>query len=106
MSHEFCGRVTLAPADPSLNLKVGQAVLVDPRLCCGSCTDCQASNTSACAKWGFLGLSGFGGGLSEGVAVDAGMCHVLPESVPLDLAALIEPLAVAQHAATCSRVQD
>jgi threonine dehydrogenase-like Zn-dependent dehydrogenase len=106
MGHEFCGRVIQAPADSSSNLKVGQAVMVDPRLCCGSCTNCQASNTNGCAKWGFLGLSGFGGGLSEAVAVDASMCHVLPESVPLDLAALIEPLAVAQHAAACTRVQD
>jgi threonine dehydrogenase-like Zn-dependent dehydrogenase len=106
MGHEFCGRVIQAPADSSSNLKVGQAVMVDPRLCCGSCTNCQALNTNGCAKWGFLGLSGFGGGLSEAVAVDASMCHVLPESVPLDLAALIEPLAVAQHAAACTRVQD
>lgn len=44
--------------------------------------------------------------MSEAVAVDANMCHVFPESVPLDLAALIEPLAVAQHAAACARVQD
>jgi threonine dehydrogenase-like Zn-dependent dehydrogenase len=44
--------------------------------------------------------------LSETVAVDASMSHVIPESVPLDLVALIEPLAVTQHAAVCARVQD
>ena len=80
--------------------------MVDSRLCCGSCPNCQASNTNACVKWGFLGLSGFGGGLSETVAVDASMSHVLPESVPLDLTVLMEPLTVAQHAAFCARVLD
>ena len=80
--------------------------MVDPRLCGGSCPNCQALNTSGYAKWGFLGLSGFGGGLSETVAVDARMNHVLPESVPLNLAALIELLAVTQHAAICACVQD
>jgi threonine dehydrogenase-like Zn-dependent dehydrogenase len=106
MGHEFCGRVVQAPADSSSNLKVGQAVMVDPRLCWGSCVNCQSLNTNGCAKWGFLGLSGGGGGLSETVAVDASMCHVLPESVPLELAALIEPLSVAHHAAICADVQD
>ena len=55
---------------------------------------------------GFLGLSGDGGGLSESFAVDASMCHVLPESVALDLAALIEPHSVAHYAAVCAGVKD
>lgn len=80
--------------------------MVDPRLCCGSCFNCKSLNTNGCAKWGFLGLSGCGGGLSETVAVDASMCHVLPESVPLELAALIEPLSVAHHATVCAGVED
>lgn len=51
-----------------------------------------------CKQWGFLGLSGTGGGLSETVAVDAKMCHVLPDGIDLRFAALIEPLTVARHA--------
>ena len=51
-----------------------------------------------CQQWGFLGLSGTGGGLSETVAVDPKACHVLPEGVDLRFAALIEPLTVARHA--------
>jgi hypothetical protein len=39
-------------------------------------------------------------------AVDASMCHVLPESVSLELAALIEPPPVAHHAALCAAVKD
>lgn len=35
-------------------------------------------------------------------AVDASMCHALPESVSLELAALVELPPVAQHAALCA----
>jgi len=89
MGHEFCGRVASAPEGS--NLKAGQAVVVDPRLYCKSCSRCSATSTNVCRDWGFLGLSGSGGGLSGSVAVDPSMCHPLPDSVPLELAALVEP---------------
>lgn len=96
LGHEFCGRISWVP-DGSI-LKVGQPVMVDPRLYCTSCLQCTDSRTNMCRQWGFLGLSGSGGGLSETVAVDAKACHVLPEGVDLRFAALIEPLTVARHA--------
>ena len=80
--------------------------MVDPRLYCGSCQNCASSSTHACHQWGFRGLSGGGGGLSETVAVDASMCYALPDSVPLEIAALIEPLTVAYHALTVSGIKD
>jgi len=81
--------------------------MVDPRLYCRACTRCSTRTTThACAKWGFLGLSGAGGGFSDIVAVDARMCYRLPDGVPLDVAALIEPLAVAHHAVKGSGVEN
>jgi len=63
------------------------------------------SSTNSCRKWGFLGLTGGGGGgLSEFVAVDESQVYVLPESAPLHLAALIEPLTVAWHGISVSGV--
>jgi threonine dehydrogenase-like Zn-dependent dehydrogenase len=103
MGHEFCGRVKQAPANS--HLKVGQAVMVDPRLYCDSCTTCKTSDTNICESWGFRGLSGGGGGLSEAVAVDANMCYPLPDDAPLELAALIEPLVVAYHAVKTSKIE-
>jgi threonine dehydrogenase-like Zn-dependent dehydrogenase len=104
MGHEFCGRIKEASAKSGL--KVGQAVMVDPRLYCGSCSVCEKSATNACQNFGFRGLHGGGGGLSEAIAVDANMCHVLPDEAPLELAALIEPLSVAYHAYKISGVKD
>jgi threonine dehydrogenase-like Zn-dependent dehydrogenase len=96
MGHEFCGRISWVP-DGS-ELKVGQPVMVDPRLYCTDCLQCKSSKTNICQQWGFLGLSGTGGGLSETVAVDPKACHVLPEGIDLRIAPLIEPLTVARHA--------
>ncbi|KAL4899121.1 hypothetical protein BDW74DRAFT_183991 [Aspergillus multicolor] len=101
MGHEFTGRISYVP-ESVLHLKKGQAVVVDPRYYCSSCTPCSQTATNSCEKIGFVGLSGGGGGLSEVVAVIPEAVHVLPEDednkVDLAAAALIEPLAVAWHA--------
>ena len=46
----------------------------------------------------FIGLAGRGGGLSEKVAVKRRWVHKIPNTIPLDEAALIEPLSVGYHA--------
>ena len=79
-------------------LRLGQPVMVDPRLYCQACHRCEEGQTNVCSQWGFKGLSGQGGGFSEMITVDEDMCYPLPESVPLSQAALIEPLVVARHA--------
>lgn len=102
MGHEFVGRVIQAPEKSAL--RKGQAVMVDPRLYCTSCRQCQISSTNCCDTWGFLGISGGGGGLSEVVAVHPRMLYPLPDSVDISIAAVIEPLAVAWHAVKLSGI--
>lgn len=51
-----------------------------------------------CYKGGFIGLSGGGGGLSDSVVVPERALLKLPDSVPLNIGALVEPLSVAWHA--------
>lgn len=104
MGHEFVGRIISAPS--SSKLTPGTPVIVDPRIYCGSCSRCRDGNTHGCVTLGFKGLSGTGGGFSETVAVDARMCHVLPDDVDLGLAALVEPLAVAWHAIATTELSD
>lgn len=104
LGHEFCGRVS--KTSPYSPLKVGQGVIIDPRLYCSSCSRCESDNTHACNSWGFRGLQGGGGGLSETIAVDADMCYALDEDTDLSIAALIEPLAVAMRAVKNSDVPD
>ncbi|KAL2833286.1 GroES-like protein [Aspergillus cavernicola] len=75
MGHEFKCRIIHVPealAEKSTTsdaLRPGQAVVIDPRFYCSSCTACSHAATNCCQSIGFLGLSGCGGGLSEVVAV-------------------------------------
>ena len=106
LGHEFCGRVSWVSDSSESGLRIGMAVMVDPRLCCRNCSQCKLSRSNVCERWGFLGLSGSGGGLSETVAVEERMCYVLPEEVDLKYAALIEPMTVARHALKSSKLKN
>ncbi|KNG83434.1 alcohol dehydrogenase [Aspergillus nomiae NRRL 13137] len=104
LGHEVSGRIIQAPSTSSLS--PGQAVIIDPRFYCSSCTACTSSVTNCCQSLGFLGLSGGGGGFSEKVAVPPAMLHPIPDNTDMATATLIEPLAVAWHGVRCSGVQD
>jgi threonine dehydrogenase-like Zn-dependent dehydrogenase len=101
LGHEIVGRIKWAPEGSSL--KPGDPVVVNPASFDGDCERCEKYGASACKIMGSKGLSGgFGGtpgGLAEVVAVEVQKCYKLPESLPLDLAALIEPICVAWHGA-------
>lgn len=106
MGHEFCGRISQTPSNPNSRFKKGQAVMIDPRYYCSTCFRCTTGNDNACINWGFVGLSGGGGGLSEFVAVSESFCHLLPDDADLSIAALIEPMAVAYHAVKRTGIED
>ncbi|HEY9311878.1 zinc-binding dehydrogenase, partial [Williamsia sp.] len=57
-----------------------------------------ATASNICEMLAFHGGSAHGGGLSEFTVVEQDMAHRLPDSVSLESGALVEPMAVAQHA--------
>lgn len=103
MGHEFSGTVEEVGAGVT-DIAVGDNVVVEPYFVCGECPPCLAGNYHLCTKMGFLGLAGGGGGLSEKVVVDRRWVHKIGD-IPLDQAALIEPLSVAHHAVVRADVQ-
>jgi (R,R)-butanediol dehydrogenase/meso-butanediol dehydrogenase/diacetyl reductase len=103
LGHEFSGTVE-AIGGGVTHIAVGDNVVVEPYFVCDECTSCTAGNYHLCTKMGFIGLAGGGGGLSEKVVVDRRWVHKIGD-IPLDQAALIEPLSVAHHAAIRSGVK-
>lgn len=97
LGHEFSGTVTELGSDVS-SFSIGQPVVVQPTISCGTCEACAAGVENVCYNGGFIGLSGGGGGLSDSVVVPQGAVLALPSNVPLDVGALVEPLSVAWHA--------
>ena len=103
MGHEFSGTIT-ALGEGVTDLTVGENVVVEPYFTCGECDMCQAGKYHLCRSMGFIGLSGGGGGLSEKVVVERRWVHPIGD-IPLDEAALIEPLSVGHHAFVRSGAQ-
>ncbi len=93
--HEMSGTVA-AVGTGVRNYKPGDHVTVRPLDPCGSCPACRAGHSHVCQKLKFIGID-VPGALQGLWTVPAHTLHRLPESLPLDLAALVEPLAVACH---------
>jgi len=96
LGHEFSGTIS-ALGDGVTDLTVGEHVVVEPYVVCGVCVPCREGRYNLCTKMGFIGLAGGGGGLSEKIVVDRRWVHPVGD-IPLDEAALIEPLSVGHHA--------
>lgn len=95
IGHEMSGEI----AEVGINVKdwkVGDRVVVRPLDSCGSCPACRAGHCHVCQKLKFLGVD-TPGAFQGSWTVPAHTLHRLPESLSLDKAAMIEPIAVACH---------
>lgn len=95
--HEFGGAVVETGSDVE-SMSSGDVVAVNPLLTCGRCRYCEEGKYNLCLNIGTIGLSGGGGGFAEGVVVDESHATTVPESVPIEYTALVEPLAVGVNA--------
>ncbi|KAK2460810.1 hypothetical protein APHAL10511_007280 [Amanita phalloides] len=99
LGHEFSGNIVEhGPDIDGENWPMGQAVTVEPIFGCGNCHSCDAGGRNTCNLFNTIGIGGWGGGLSEFIAVDVKYVHKLHENIPLDIGACIEPISVAWHA--------
>ncbi|KAI1284728.1 dehydrogenase [Xylaria sp. FL0933] len=106
LGHELSGTVVEIGSDvsTSADLKVGDRVAVFPLLYCRTCVPCKEGFPNCCVTTGFLGLSGCGGGLSDYICVPPEAVFKLPDSISLEVGALVEPLAIAWHAVSESGI--
>ncbi|KAI0366540.1 alcohol dehydrogenase GroES domain protein [Pilatotrama ljubarskyi] len=108
MGHEFSGVVVqTGPEVDASRFHIGGHVVVEPLLSCmqETCPFCSAGSRNLCRNATFIGIGGRGGGLAEYICVDQDLVYPLPPNVPLDVGALMEPLAVAWHAVKRSNIK-
>jgi NADPH:quinone reductase-like Zn-dependent oxidoreductase len=79
LGSDAVGVVTVVGEDVK-SLKVGEQVVVNPALSCGSCEFCRRGEQSLCVSFGIMGLSR-PGTFAEQVTVPAGNCYPRPPNM-------------------------
>jgi threonine dehydrogenase-like Zn-dependent dehydrogenase len=98
MGHETVGRIDELGAEVT-GLAVGQLVTLNPVLGCGACAACRDGQQQWCSRRVVLGVAPeISAAFADRVAVRASNVVALPEEMPEELGALVEPLAVGYHA--------
>ncbi len=95
--HEVSGEV-VALGDGVTQFQIGQKVTIEPQIVCGNCYPCTHNNYNICESLKVLGFQATGMA-STYFAIDENWAKCLPDTVSFDEGAMIEPLAVAVHAA-------
>jgi len=82
---------------PSVNtLKLGSRIVSNPIVGCGACHMCAADRPNLSLRQSIVGYD-IEGGMISSLVVCAKRCYEIADSLPLDIAALVEPLSVAWH---------
>jgi len=85
--------------------KVGMRVVAEPIITCGECKMCKEGFENCCPKLGWIGLADHSGGFSEYALARQFRAHPIPDSVPFEIGALMEPLSVSWHAVRVSNIK-
>ena len=95
LGHEMSGRVVRI-GEGVEGFAPGDAVTVMPLRWDDTCPACRRGHRHVCQNLDFIGIDS-PGAMQQRWTVPAATLIRLPESLPLDLAALVEPTAVAVH---------
>lgn len=101
MGHEISGTIAEL-GDEVKNLFTGQKVTIiplmgDSQYGTSPCVSCLTGRPNTCKQATFYGFSAPGGGFADEIVVNQANIVPIPDKVPLKIAALSEPLAVALH---------
>jgi L-iditol 2-dehydrogenase len=94
IGHEAAGKVI---DDPAGRHAAGARVVMEAIRSCGRCPRCRAGRTGICESFQVHGVH-VDGAMTERVLVWPELLHPIPDEMPFERAALIEPAAVATHA--------
>lgn len=95
IGHEMSGKIN-AIGKKVQGFEIGDPVVIRPLVACGKCPACQRGHAHICQNLKFLGLD-TNGAFQQIWTVPAHAIHKIPACLPLEYAALIEPVAVACH---------
>ncbi|HEX4714480.1 MAG TPA: zinc-dependent alcohol dehydrogenase family protein [Ktedonobacteraceae bacterium] len=105
--HEFAGEVVALGSNVAQSnisggifATVGSRVAIEPTLACGRCEPCRTGHENLCLYYGAIGVT-TNGAMAEYVAVPVANAYLLPDTLSLREAALIEPVSCAVRGMHC-----
>lgn len=104
LSHEILGTIESLPDGYAGPFRLGQRVLMNPIIACGTCPACRRGLPHVCENLKLLGIH-VDGGFAEYTKVGVDKLVALDEDIPDEVAILGEPFAVGQHVMLNSRIQ-
>ena len=106
MGHEVSGIVSETGSSVSL-FKPGDKIIINSTLFCGKCPYCLSGRINLCDNRKVFGVScddyRIDGAYTEYLVVPERIVYRIPDDMPFEKAALVEPLSVGLHAAKISR---
>jgi L-iditol 2-dehydrogenase len=107
MGHESAGVVAEVGTNVT-SVRPGDHVVLDSLLSCGECEHCRNGQTNMCAGRRILGVAcdefRQQGAFAEYVVVPEQAIYPVPDELPFEHAALVEPVSVALHAVSRLRI--
>jgi len=97
IGHEFMGEI-VEIGDEVSGLKIGQRVSGEGHITCGYCRKCRAGNQHLCRNTIGLGVNRTGC-FAEYLSFPAKNVYPLPDNIPDNIAAFLDPLGNAVHTA-------
>lgn len=104
MGHEFSGEIAKIKTKKRIDLKKGDRVVAEPLISCGECFTCKSGSAYVCQNLGFYGIDA-DGAFAQYVKIAVDRLFKIPSDIGFDIAALIEPIAVAVHAVRISNLK-
>jgi len=96
LCHEILGVIETLPENYRGELQIGQRVVINPIVSCGTCAACRAGIQNACENLKLLGIHK-NGGFAEYTVAEVEKLIPAPENLTDELAVLAEPFAVGAH---------
>ena len=97
IGHEYVGVVTRVGAEVD-GIHVGQRVSGEGHIVCGRCRNCQAGRRHLCINTVGVGVNR-PGAFAEYIAIPGTNVQPIPDDIPDDIAAILDPLGNAVHTA-------
>ncbi len=91
LGHEASGVILSGP-------RAGLRVTINPLTTCGTCAACRAGRENLCPQRQIISMPPRPGAFAQRVAIPWRNCVAVPDDVPDDTAALVEPIACGWHA--------